>query len=152
NLFLVRLVRRRHELAVRAALGGTRTRLLRQLLVESALLALAAGALGCLLGSALLRLLASGVFMTLPPFVRLGMDTRILGASLALSLVTVLLFGLAPAWHGSRPDLREALHESGVRSGGGRRLRGRRLLVIVEIGVSLVLLIGAGLMARSVRR
>ncbi|MGH9938714.1 MAG: FtsX-like permease family protein, partial [Blastocatellia bacterium] len=155
NLLLARVAGREKELAVRAALGAGRRRLIRQLLTESALLALCGGALGLLLamwGVKALKLINSagpagpGVIARLD---EVGLDWRVLGFTLAVSCLTGVFFGLAPALQISRPDLQRTLKESGrgFAGAGGHRLRG--LLVIAEIALSLVLLAGAGLLIRS---
>jgi len=155
NLLLARVAGREKELAVRAALGAGRRRLIRQLLTESALLALCGGALGLLLamwGVKALKLINSagpagpGVIARLD---EVGLDWRVLGFTLGVSCLTGVFFGLAPALQISRPDLQRTLKESGrgFAGAGGHRLRG--LLVIAEIALSLVLLVGAGLLIRS---
>jgi putative ABC transport system permease protein len=150
NLLLSRGVARSREIAVRAALGARHWRLLRQLLSESLLLAIGGGSLGFLTGFWGTRLLKQLVPSTLPSAVTL--DWRILGSAVALGALATVLSGLAPALVGSRADVNEAL-KGGGRAGTRRGMAGlRSLLVVSEIGLSLALLIGAGLLARSFLR
>ena len=150
NLLLMRGARRTREMALRAALGAGRGRIVAELLAESLLLSLAGGVLG--IGLAFLGLRAFAVSLPalgLPRVDRVEVDWRVLLFSLALCLATTLVFGLAPALALSRADFDDALKQGGLRntSRGGRRIRG--LLVVGEVAVSLVLLAGAGLLTRS---
>jgi putative ABC transport system permease protein len=149
NLLLARASSRQKEMAVRAALGASRGRLMGQFLAESVLLAVMGGVLGLLLAwwghDALLAFSPSDI----PRLKEAGIDGRVLGFTLLLSLLTTLLFGLAPAWQASKPDLNEALKEEGRGASGNAGRRLRRLLVIAEVAVSVVLLVGAGLMLKS---
>jgi predicted permease len=157
NLLLARGVARGREIAVRAALGAGRARLLRQLLVENLLLALAGGALGVLValwGVALIRgLVPPDVARYLTGWHAIGLDVRVLGFALALSLLTGLVFGAIPSWQASRADLGQALRDSAqtVTAGRGRRRLGS-ILIVGEVALAIMLLGGAGLMLRSVLR
>ena len=153
NLLLTRGAARQRELAVRTALGARQWRLLRQLLTESMLLALAGGGLGVALAYGLQRALPAMSPGNIPRIEEVAMDGRVLAFATLLSLATGLLFGLAPALQGSRVNVLSALNEAGIqRMGGFRFLRGNRLrsvLVIVEVALSTVLLAGGGLLVRS---
>jgi putative ABC transport system permease protein len=150
NLQLVRAAARRREFAVRAALGASRGRVVRQLLAESVLLAGIGGLVGLLLaswGTGLLSALASA---GLPRANEIRADGLTLLFTLGLSLASGILFGVAPALHASRPDLHDALREAARGTGRGSRTRG--LLVGAQVALSMVLLIGAGLLIRSFSR
>jgi putative ABC transport system permease protein len=152
NLLLARSAVRRRECVVRAALGASRARLLRQLLVENLVLFLAGGALGVLLANASvdrLGALARGAGY-LPDRLDVAVDARVLIASLFAAVGTGLFFGLIPALQASKVDLNEGLRDSApAASGGPRRGRVRRLLVVSELALALVLLVGFGLLVRS---
>ncbi|HUE89936.1 MAG TPA: ABC transporter permease [Vicinamibacterales bacterium] len=151
NLLLARASGRQRELAVRAALGASRGRLLRQLLAESVLLALAGGSLGLMLGGALTDAMLT-LIPNLPRVDRVAPDGTVVMFTALLSLGTGLAFGLLPALHTSRPDLRASLTEGarGSESRGASRVRS--VLVVAELALSLVLLAGAGLFIQSVAR
>jgi predicted permease len=154
NLLLVRATARKREFAIRSALGAGRTRIVRQLLTESLLLSLVGGILGMLLGFAGMRALLAISPAGLPRIGEngstIGIDWRVLGFALIVSLATGVVFGLFPALSASRTDLNAALKESANRSGTGfRQGKTRSLLVISEISLALVLLIGSALLIRS---
>jgi len=149
NLLAVRAMARAREFAVRAALGAGQGRIVRQLLTESVLLAVAGGGLGLLLAAwgtkAALQRLPQG----LPRASEVGLDGRILVFTAAISLLSGMLFGLAPALRISRPNVHDTLKEGG-RGAGGKKHRAQGFLVVAELAMALVLLIGAGLMIRSI--
>jgi putative ABC transport system permease protein len=154
NLLLVRATVRKREFAIRSALGAGRARIVRQLLTESVLLSLAGGVLGMALGFAGVRALLAVSPAGLPRIGEdgsaIGMDWRVLGFTLAVSLLTGILFGLFPAFSASRSNLHSTLKESGNRSGTGfREGKARSLLVVSEVSLALVLLIGAALLIRT---
>lgn len=151
NLMLARATARQKEFALRAALGAGRWRIVRQLLVESLLLALVGGALGFALSIWALRLLLTSIPVQLPFWMNFGVDMRVLGFTIAVTVLTGLLFGVAPALQTSRVDLNDTLKEGG-RGTVGARGRSRSLLVVTEIALSLMLLVGAGLMIQSFLR
>ena len=153
NLLLARATTRRSEIAIRTALGASRWRIVRQLLAESVLLALAAGLVGIVLAAWAVRALATVLPPDLPRTAAIGVDGRVLFFSVVVSLVTGVVFGLAPALYASTPDLAAFLKDArrdGSASGGRRGVRS--LLVAVEVALALVLLAGAGLTIRSFER
>jgi putative ABC transport system permease protein len=154
NLLLVRATARKQEFAIRCALGATRSRIVRQLLTESVLLSMAGGVLGIALGLAGVRALLAISPASLPRIGEdgssLGVDWRVLLFTLAVSLLTGILFGLLPAFTASRTDLNTALKENNGRSGSGfRQSKTRSMLVISEVSLALVLLIGSLLLIRA---
>ena len=151
NLLLVRAVNRSREIAVRAAVGAGRARLIRQLLTESVMLGLAGGALGLGLAAITLRSVETIAPMSIPRLDHVAIDGWVLAFTLVLSTVTGVGFGLIPAIRGSSLHVREWL-VSDTRTGtGAGSNRARRMLVIGDLALALVLLAGAGLMLRSVR-
>jgi predicted permease len=154
NLLLVRATGRKREFAIRSALGAGRSRIIRQLLTESVLLSVTGGILGLILGFAGVRALLAVSPAGLPRIgengAAVGLDWRVLCFTLAVSLLTGILFGLFPAVSASRADLNSSLKESSSRSGTGfRQSKARSLLVISEVSLALVLLIGAALLIRT---
>jgi len=148
NLQLSRSTARAREFAVRAALGATQSRVIRQLLTESMLLALAGGALGLCLAAWGTQAALQALPETLPRAQAVGIDGSVLVFTLAASMLAGVIFGLAPALKTSRPDLQETLKESG-RGASGARHRAQGVLVVSEMAMALILLVGAGLMIRS---
>jgi putative ABC transport system permease protein len=154
SLMLARALTRSREIAIRSALGAGRGRIVRQLLIESALLSAAGCLLGVVLGVAGIRALLAVDTAGLPRVGAdgslLGMDWRVVAFTLGLSVVTSLLFGLVPALAASRTDLSSVIRQAGDRSGHGlRHGRLRSLLVVGEVGLAVVLLIGAALLIRT---
>ena len=153
NLFLVRLTARRKEIAIRAALGATRRGLIRQFLAESVLTAVTAGGLGSLLAEWAVSGLARVAADFLPRAAEISVDLPVLGFALGLSLFTGLLMGFMPAWQASHTDVNETLKDATRGNTGGRAAgRLRAALFVGEVALSLVLLIGAGLLLRSFAR
>ncbi len=151
NLLLARSMSRSHEIAIRNAMGASRARIIRQMLIESAVLGLLGGGLGLLIASwgtkLLFKLMPTGI---LPTGVEITMNVRVLLFTLAVSLVTAFIFGLWPAIQGSRTQTREALQAASKRSTSGvAARRAQSVLVVAEVALSLVLLVMAGLMIRS---
>ncbi len=148
NLLLARATARRREMAVRRALGAGRGRLMRQLLTESTLLALAAGFVGVFLSTGGLDALLAVWPHALPRTTEIGLDGRVLGFSLGVAVVTGVAFGILPAWRASAPGIEQSLREDAPGATGGRR-RLQSTLVVSEVTLALVLLVGAGLLVRS---
>jgi len=152
NLLLARAATRRKEFAVRAALGASRFRLVRQMLVESLVLAIAGGVLGLILASWTMSLLARVAHETVPRMNGVAINGKILTFNLAVSLLTGILFGVLPALRSSRTDLHETLKDSSSTTTdvAGKKLRGT--LVVTEVALSVALLVGAGLLVKSLVR
>ncbi|HKW74096.1 MAG TPA: ABC transporter permease [Terriglobales bacterium] len=148
NLALARMMRREQEMAVRTALGANRARLVRQLLTESTLLSLAGGALGLLLASECVQLLATFIARFTTRAAEVAIDTRVLLFTLGVSLLTGLIFGSIPAFS-QKLILVNSLKESGASTAKRSRFQMRNLLVMGQVALSFMLLIGAGLMIRS---
>jgi predicted permease len=154
NLLLVRATGRRREIAIRAAIGASRGRIIRELLTESVLLALAGGVLGLLLGFGGIRALLSVNTADLPLIGQNGsevsVDWRLMGFALVVSIVTGIVFGLFPAFQVSSMDLNSLLKDNSGRSGAGlRQNKARAALVISETSLAVILLVGSALLIRS---
>jgi len=154
NMQVARAAARQREMAVRASLGATRKRMLRQLLTENVMLALLGGAGGIVVAKLLLRLFKIGmpseITRLIPGWNNMAINLPALGFTFVIALATGIVFGLAPALGASRPDLTDALKEGDKNSIlGGSRNRLRNLLVVFEIALALVLLVGAGLMVQG---
>ncbi len=154
NLLLVRATSRRREIAIRAAIGGSRGRIIRQLLTESVLLSVVGGALGLVVGVIGIRALLAVNTANLPRIGEngelVGVDWRVLAFTLLVSIGTGVLFGLIPALQSVKADLTTTLKESAGRSGTGfRQNKARSILVVTEVALALVLLIGSALLIRT---
>ena len=149
NLLLSRATGRQREIAVRTALGAARARIVRQMLTESALLAAGGGALGILLAAWCFNFLKNLIPVDLSRSVTLALDVRVLAFAVAIALASSFLFGMAPALQVSKIELNEVLKEGGRGSAGSRRRIFRSLLVVGEVALSLILLVGSGLLIES---
>ena len=152
NLLLARAARRQKEMAIRSALGATRWRVARQLLTESILLALVGGGAGLLLAVWGIEAIVLYLPEEIARLSGIGIDARVLSFTLLMSILTGLIFGLAPALKASRPDLNETLKEGGRSSASAGRGSLRGALVVAEVALALVLLAGAGLLMKSFLR
>ena len=148
NLLLARATVREKEVAIRAALGARRGRLIQQLLTESVMLSVVGSGLGLALAWLGVKLFASLGPRDIPRIEEIGLDLRVVGFTILIAVVTGVVFGLAPAIQISKPDLHDTLKEGGRGSTGGRHLV-RNALVVAEVAIALVLLVGAGLMIKS---
>ena len=151
SLLMARASSRAREVAVRAAIGATRQRLVRQFLTESLVLAVVGGLLGVGVGLAATKAIVASAPLDIPRLAEVTLDARALVFALALVLITAIVFGLLPALVLSRVDLQRVLKEGG-RSGSGRGRRAHQLLVAAEVALAVMLLAGAGLLVRSVAR
>jgi predicted permease len=151
GLLLARAGRRTREIATRLAVGGDRRVVVRQLLIESLLLAACGGVAGLAIGAAVLEgLKATAVGLLLTPWGEVALDARVLAVTLGLTILTAILFGLVPAIQATRLDVQAALASGGTRAvAGGARGWPRRLLVVAEVALGVVLLVGAGLLVRT---
>jgi putative ABC transport system permease protein len=153
NLLLARASARRQEIAVRSAMGASRTRIVGQLLTESGLLALVGTGIGVFFAWASMSWLLKLAGTAVPNISPVTLDSRVLLFAAGLAVLSGLLFGLAPAWQTSRVDLRDVLNEAARGSTGGRHRRYvRSVLIVGEVALALMLLVGAGLLLRSFER
>jgi len=150
GLLLAQHAARSKEIAIRAALGASRGRLVRQFFIEGLLLSLLGTLAGIGLASLGLNVLLKLVTQNIPRLDHVQLDWQVLGFALLLAIATCLVFGLIPAWHAAKPDLNSTLEHSGRTSGpGGRRLRLRQALVVFQVSMAVMLVIGAGLLIKS---
>jgi putative ABC transport system permease protein len=149
NLLIVRALDREREFAIRTSLGASRWDIVRQLLAEGLVLSFAGGLFGLGVAFVGVKVLGASIPVDLPFWMRFDIDLRVLAFSFALTLVTGLIFGLVPALQASRLDLNSTLKASGRGLSGGGRQRTRSLLVVAEVMLSLLLLVGSGLLLRS---
>ena len=152
NLLLASAASRSKEMAIRAALGASRWRVMQQLFTESSVLALAGGALGLLLSTYGVTAITKLLPPDFPRLNEVAMDWRVFGFSLGVSLLTGFIFGFAPALHLSRVDVHETMKDTSRGTTGARHTRLRQALIVAEVALSVVLLAGAGLLFRSFMR
>jgi len=148
NLLLARATGRAREFALRAALGASPARMIRQILTESVVLAIVGGALGLLLAKFGTQAIVAAIPDTLPRTEAIALDARVVLFTLAASILTGIVFGIIPALRALRPDVHDTLKEGG-RGGSGGRHRAQSVFIVLETAMALVLLVGAGLMLRS---
>ena len=149
NLLLVRAIARRHETSVRFALGASRLRIVRQFLAESLLVAAAGCAAGIGLGRVLMRLLVMAAPANIPRLDGVTMDWRVFAVATAIATLTGIAFGMIPAWQASRTRPAESLKSSERKTGGKSQVRWRSALTVAEVALSMILLVGAGLMLKD---
>ena len=150
GLLLAQHAGRSKEIAIRAALGAGRARLMRQFLIEGLLLSFFGTAAGIALAALGTKVLLQFVPAGVPRLAQVSLDLRVLAFTMLIALATCLIFGLIPAWHASKPDLHTTLEQSGRTSGpGANRLRFRQLLVVFQVSIAVMLVIGAGLLIKS---
>ncbi len=152
NLFLVRLLGRQREMALRTALGATRGRIVRELLAEAAILSFAAGAIGVGIAAGGVRVLRALAPATLPRLDEVGVDARVIAFCALSSIATVFIFGVLPAWYTSRGSVAETLKSGARGTGSAQQRRMQSALVVLQVVVALVLLTGAGLLTESFER
>jgi putative ABC transport system permease protein len=152
NLLLARAATRKKEFAIRAAMGASRWRVLRQLLIESVLLAMVGGGLSLLVARWCVDLLVRFAPETLPRMAGVTIGWRVLGFTFGLSVLTGVIFGIAPALHSSKTDLHETLKEGGRTTADAHSGRLRSAFVVAEVALAMVLLVGAGLLIKSLFR
>jgi predicted permease len=152
NLVLARTLARRKEIAVRAALGASRSRIVRQLFAETTLLAVAGGLLGLLVAGAGVKLIVAFLGSQMPRAAEIRVDGPVLAFTFAVALVTGLLAGTIPAWRLTRADPNDALKQGGRADADSGSPIARNALVVAEVALALVLLVGAGLLVRSLAR
>jgi len=152
NLLLARAASRQKEIAVRTVMGASRSRLLRQLLVESLTLAVLGGVAGLLAATWAVRVINTNLSPNLLPIPDVSIDATVLLFAGGVTLITGMLFGIMPAWHAARTDLNAVLKQSGRSASGGARPIVRNSLAAAEIALATVLLIGAGLLVQSLAR
>jgi putative ABC transport system permease protein len=150
GLLLAQHAGRNKEIAIRAALGAGRTRLVRQFFLEGLLLSFFGTVAGLAIAAAGTKLLLQFVPAGIPRLAQVSLDWRVLGFTMLISLATCLIFGLVPAWHASKPDLHTTLEQTGrTVAAGSNRLRFRQVLVVFQVSIAVMLVIGAGLLIKS---